>query len=805
MNVLIAGDSRTVWPMSDDIVVRFGKNNSEHDVKSIRAFYDHWLFSLHVLAEYLESQERFDLTILQAGWHEGVCHWTPEILKYITGHRFNPQALCEPTSVAEVATPPGIPATSQSASTQSFLYIDREYEQEVINLVKAKSSYCVFIGMHSLKHGNGLDDLHHLGIKHHHDVLRMNDAFSKLDIDMLHMPMDFNWVEENCGDDHLHYASSGVDYIVGFLDRYVDRISLTIGQIVRQSNPDFYDKAKLFGSAIANLTKESDVVLLSHKTCNELFWLFIGCILYKRIPLIVQRPSHKVRKEDFAVRMQGISESVAPAICFCEEEHRDEYGQYFKCISQIDSEEVLPEPEIKPDDIAFLQMSSGTTGVSKVVRITHKQIIAHCDEYAETIDFNSESIVVSWLPLYHDMGLVSSFLLPLLKGAQFHIIDPFVWLSSPGEILNMAHQHRATHVWMPSFAFNYITKNAELSSDIDLSSLTHVISCSEPTFHYDVIQFQEKFQKNNLRSDCLSVCYALAENVFAVSQSDGIRSVDHEGTSYVSCGQVIPGVSIIIEKDGEDVTNDSEGRVMMRSSYEPDTNIRSDFHGYYDTGDIGFMKDQELYIMGRTKDSFVSYGVNVYPELIEHEVSKMDGVIDGRVACFGVFSEQSGTHECHICAEAHCLDLENPISLRVKEVFNLSPSVSVVSRGFLTKTSSGKINRSNTKKRIINSKKVLDTVNDFLNKKGKGSVAPADRLHSSGILSSIEMFELILYLEQEGWKSPRGDGLDLPIEKIDLVFNLCELQETLAAPAPAPAPAKKVYPPGTKVGPGYTE
>ena len=194
-----------------------------------------------------------------------------------------------------------------------------------------------------------------------------------------------------------------------------------------------------------------------------------------------------------------------------------------------------------------------------------------------------------------------------------------------------------------------------------------------------------------------------------MTQSDGLREEVHKGEMYVSCGRSIPGVSVLIVNDfGDDVTDESEGRVYIKSKTQPkikDYPDSSFYHGYYNTGDIGFIKEGHLYIIGRQRNSFVSYGVNVYPSPIERQVSETANVKPGRVACFGVYNSDKGTNEVHICAEFTGEDNEKAdtikkITKNVKDRFDLSATIHLKEEGYVIKTSSGKINRTATKEKL---------------------------------------------------------------------------------------------------------
>jgi acyl-CoA synthetase (AMP-forming)/AMP-acid ligase II len=294
------------------------------------------------------------------------------------------------------------------------------------------------------------------------------------------------------------------------------------------------------------------------------------------------------------------------------------------------------------------------------------------------------------------MGLIAAFLLPIIHDAEFHIIDPFDWLMNPKSLIELTDAHKGTHCWMPSFAFNHMAKKVplEMVKHLKLDSLERVISCSEPTFYDDLANFRDKFASVGLKSTALCVCYALAENIFAVSQSDTIEETEWKGAKYTSCGNVLEQVSVRIIRDGMDVTTKDDGTVMISSPFEPRTNKKSE--GYYNTGDIGFFKDQKLYIIGREKDLFVSYGVNVYPEIIEHLVANIEGVVPGRVVCFGVHSKEQGTNKVVVCVETENVGnnkLRTELSAIIREEFGLTAIVILVVPGSLIKTSSGKFCR----------------------------------------------------------------------------------------------------------------
>lgn len=463
-------------------------------------------------------------------------------------------------------------------------------------------------------------------------------------------------------------------------------------------NHTLYLQALEAGSFISANTNIGDTILLAKKSGPELYATFIGAILVGRRPLVIQRPSPKVHAELFEKRMMDIKNQVNVTLCFCDAEDSDKFSQYFQCknLSPKTSERckiIFP----KKEDIAFIQMSSGTTGVSKICAVSHQKLIDHCLAYGKVINMDDTKCVASWLPLYHDMGLIAAFLLPIIHDAEIHIIDPFDWLMSPQTLLNMACEFKATHCWMPSFAFNYLVNKIPIESvsKLRLDSFERVISCSEPTFCDDLTKFIKKFSIIGLNPSAVSVCYALAENVFAVSQSDGVEETEWKGNKYASCGKVIDGVSVKIIKDGLDVTASDDGTVMIKSAYEPSTNIKANPDDYYNTGDRGFFKNGQLYIIGREKDMFASYGVNIYPETIEHAVANIDGIIPGRVVCFGVFFKDLGTNKVVICVEssAPSNQLKMAVSTIIKDDFQIASIVDIVNPGELIKTSSGKFCR----------------------------------------------------------------------------------------------------------------
>ena len=691
MRILIGADSRGICPRNHTWVNRFIQL-SEHQVHTILAEQDFYLFSIYLLAEHLETvpNDHYDLVIIHSGWHEWSCWWTKDILKSMCSSYYNEDALTRKI---------------EHEGHDKYLYQDEEANKKVFELINKKCRKCLCIGMHALRVENDLGRAFNQGMQHHYDNLESNQKFTEY-ADFLDMPMDDNWVLNNTTPDRIHFTAQGAEDLAQYLVRYANRLNKTVNSVVEDlydEENDFYKKAKELAQCIAHGTNERDVVLIAYEDTEILTTVFLSCILANRIPLIIQTPSSKVSDEFFDERMQHIKDEANPVLCLADMKNTKRYGKFFTSCCYLSP--LAPEYEIsqpKPEDIAFYQMSSGTSGKSKLCKITHKQIIAHCEEYAKFINLDKSKSVVSWLPLYHDMGLVACFLLPLLIGAKFSVMGPFEWLGNPRKLLEEITERKATHIWMPSFAFNYMGKQDFSLEGIDLSSLEMAISCSEPTFIQDMIAFYKAFESTGLQPSTLSVCYALAENIFAVSQSTNLTEVEWKGEKYVSCGKTIPGVSVIILKDGEDVTGKDDGNILIKSNYEPQTNEKSDFYGYYNTGDIGFVINGELFVIGRQKDMFVSYGINIYPHIIEQEVSQLEDVISGRVVCFGKHNKEKGTSEIHIYAESEKLDVEiiDNISTLVKHKFDLPSKVYLVPPKSLVKNSAGKLCRTKNKEKF---------------------------------------------------------------------------------------------------------
>ena len=391
-----------------------------------------------------------------------------------------------------------------------------------------------------------------------------------------------------------------------------------------------------------------------------------------------------------------------------------------------------------PDDPLLLQHSSGTTGLQKAVVLSHATVLGHLERYARALQLSAADKVASWLPLYHDMGLIAAFHLPLAMGLPSVQIDPFHWVSAPVTLLDVISRERCTLAWMPNFAYNLMadTIHEEDLADIRLDSVRLLTNCSEPVRADSHDKFIERFAPLGLRPDAIGACYAMAETTFAVTQTRPqvparVIEVDRRRLSQgvavapdgpdaavrrcVSSGPPIDGCEVRIVGDrGDEVPHGEVGHVTIRSEsmcsgYRTrggaTTALSSD--GWYWSGDVGFVRDGESYIVGRSKDIIIVAGNNVYPEDVEDAVGAVPGVIPGRVVAFGVENARSGTEQIEVAVETEVEGMEErghltrliieaamALDLTVARVHQLPPRS-------LIKSSSGKPSRKANRDRIL--------------------------------------------------------------------------------------------------------
>lgn len=385
----------------------------------------------------------------------------------------------------------------------------------------------------------------------------------------------------------------------------------------------------------------------------------------------------------------------------------------------------------KPDEIAFLQHSSGTTGLQKGVALSHQAVLNQLASYASALKLSEQDVIVSWLPLYHDMGLIAGFIQPIVQGIPLVLMSPFDWVQHPALLLRAIHEYRATLCWLPNFAYNHLARRVRSrdSEGLDLSSIRAFINCSEPVRNSSHQLFLERFAANGVNASQLGVSYAMAENTFAVTQtmvgeSANIDMIDLDAlqrdlkaapavantphaAAQVSCGKPIANTAIkIIDDQGGVLPERSVGEVLVKSDcmltgYYRRPDLQAfDADGWYRTGDRGYIAGGEIYIVGRSKDLIITAGKNVYPQDIEAAAYEVEGIHQGRAVVFGIPDEREGTELIAIVAEVDETDEEarktiyQTLRQQVARATEVTVSyVSLVGRGWLIKTSSGKTAR----------------------------------------------------------------------------------------------------------------
>jgi fatty-acyl-CoA synthase len=475
-------------------------------------------------------------------------------------------------------------------------------------------------------------------------------------------------------------------------------------------------------------TPPGAVVFVILRHCRQLYSAYLGAMLAGAVPSFLPFPNPRqdpalywqAQREVFE-RTGAVSTLTYTDLMGDIEAIASEIGMAVLDVAGLDAL-LAPDTGARDtggfrgeDEVALLQHSSGTTGLKKGVALSYGAITEQIESYAEALDLHAQlpaARIASWLPLYHDMGLIACFMLPAYLGIPVISLDAFAWANRPALLLEAIDRFEATHVWLPNFAFQHLVRATPRDAEYDLSSLVALISCSEPVKAETLDLFLDRFGNCGIDRESLKACYAMAETVFAVSQSPPVSApaeVEVDGSRTVSNGPPIPGMSVRVTRNGEAVDEGDVGEISVRAPYvfsgyyeDPEATARSFDGDWYRTGDLGFLRDGEVYVTGRTKDLLIINGVNYFAHDIEAAVNAVDGVRPGRCAALGVYNPAMGSEQLVLVAER--ADGANPaddpvaaqrINRAVWERFGIGAAdVRVVDPGWIVKTTSGKVSRS---------------------------------------------------------------------------------------------------------------
>ncbi|GAB4131183.1 MAG: hypothetical protein Fur0015_05010 [Ignavibacteriales bacterium] len=510
---------------------------------------------------------------------------------------------------------------------------------------------------------------------------------------------------------------------------------------------------KLFEHGI----RPNDVCAIIMKHNPYFYPLYLGIVGAGAIPSVLAYPNPRLHPDKFKQGLSGMSkysgldvvitqidleETLKPFIESGESTIRQilfplEWNLKEHKAESLESVEKVRE-QISETDAFLLQHSSGTTGLQKPVVISHKALLDHISQYSSALELSHDDKVVSWLPLYHDMGLIGAFHLPLASGVTSIQIDTFEWILAPNLLFEVTSKEKATMCWLPNFAYNLMADKIreDEMENIDLSSFRMIINASEPIRAESHHKFLKAFEKYNLKPSALSTLYGMAEVTLALSQNppgkkitelvvdrqklaEGKLQLADESTKVkrvcVSSGILIPDTELkLVDENRNTISGDCVGEIAVKSialfdgyKNNPEKTREVLEDGWYYTGDIGFVYDNEVYVIGRKKDIIIFAGKNIYPEDIEDVINQVPDVIHGRIIAFGEDNESLGTETISVVAETNLTDEKELHRLKI-EIIKAGMSIDVniynvylVPPRWLIKSSSGKPARKTNKERIL--------------------------------------------------------------------------------------------------------
>ncbi len=551
--------------------------------------------------------------------------------------------------------------------------------------------------------------------------------------------------------DETDLAPHGADTLLAVLDSHVqshpDRIHILLDRHREEAKQLTYQDLKEGALELAaglqhHSLEPGDTVAIMLPTGLDYFFSFFAVLLAGGIPVPLYPPARPTQIEEHLRRHRGILRNAGAKIMITMPEVKPiarllkAQVETLELVDTVDAfsgkiENFIPIP-VRAGDMAFIQYTSGSTGDPKGVVLTHANLLANIRAMGQATDVTAADVFVSWLPLYHDMGLIGAWLGSLYYGCRLIIMQPLSFLARPERWLWAIHNYHGTMSASPNFGYEFCCRRLddEVLKGLNLSSWRLAFNGAEPVSPETIINFEKRFVPYGFRPEAASPVYGLAESSVGlafpplgrgpvidrvrrgplIESGQAVVAAEDDTTAlrFVACGRPLIGHQIrIVDESGRELPDRHQGELQFKGPsvtsgyFRNPEKTRSLFKGeWLDSGDLAYIAEGDVFITSRIKDIIIRGGRNVYPHELEEAVGNIVGIRKGCIAVFASQDRDSGTERLIVLAESRKKDpatkekLHQQIINTAVDLLGMPPDEVVIAPpGTVLKTSSGKIRR----------------------------------------------------------------------------------------------------------------
>lgn len=493
-------------------------------------------------------------------------------------------------------------------------------------------------------------------------------------------------------------ASTLLEVLAWHVREHADRVQVTVLE-EGDERPITYGALAADAAAVAAGLQSLGVapretVAIMLPTCPEYFGTYLGILMAGAIPVPIYPPGRPSQIEEHVLRHGALLDN-ARAVALVTVPQARMVARLLQARvaglravvtpQQLAARGGVPAPAaVAGEDVAFIQYTSGSTGSPKGVVLSHANLLANIRAMAQAIEASPRDVFVSWLPLYHDMGLIGAWLGSLYVGMSLVVMSPLAFLARPLHWLQTLQRWGGTLSAAPNFAYELCLRRIDDAAlaDLDLRSVRALFNGAEAVSAATVRRFSERFATCGLRAEAMAPVYGLAEASVGLlfpplgraAPVDALQrepfslegralpaaADDPNALRFVGCGRPLAGHEVrIVDSQGRELGERVEGRLEFRGPSatrgyfrDPQKTAQLFHDGWLDTGDRAYAAAGDIYITGRVKDIVIRGGRNLYPEEIEDAVGRVEGIRRGCVAVFGSPDAATGTERLVVLAEA---------------------------------------------------------------------------------------------------------------------------------------------------------